>query len=466
MSYDASGHSDSDDEFAAPVNLGETALMAAAEIIAGPIEQKDDDWGFSDDIVEKPVVVKQKGPAGQNGVKLEEHLFSMVVASMLGDEAAFGKAEEQVGDLENIPDEMIEGAMKRAHSLLTSGPHQSMIVAVSLPNFVKKFKRSRKTVVGLIQEKYETWGTLLTAVTQPGQKESVLDPLNDKDAMWIVFAPIESAFTAISKNGLLEDLLKPQNAKVLTKLLHGHVAKGAVSRSKGDVDASLQMLSGDVIRLNQRNGIWRLYDGDTLISTVVNDVGTKKPAIYDVKNGTVFAIEQVLLSKALSVVNNRLVLKQDATRPPLERKETQYDVLRGPDGKPLRPAQGTEYTFIPGEPEQEEYAPLPESAFRPNRPAPDAPAEGQRAPPTSRSDLPPPPAGPPPTRLPPPIANAKFGGEFSDDEEEETRPKKTAWFSAPSARSNASVAPKKTQAAPAAPKIGISDDLLARLMGK
>jgi uncharacterized surface protein with fasciclin (FAS1) repeats len=499
MSYEDSGISDSDDEYAEPhhVSVVDAALLSAAEMISAR-PAAIDEWGFADDddIQPEPAPVRQAVSAPLT-VPVEEHLFSMLAAAMLHDDDGFAKAAEHVGDLDDLPEEALGGAMLRAHALLTKGVHQANL-KFEKPAFLKKLLRSRKTIVELLKEKKKTLNTLLAAVSTKGQQEPVIKPLSDKKKKFLVFAPIDSAFSALP-GATLQDLLTEEKALVLTTLLHGHVVAGEIDLEKRAVNVQLQTLSGDVIRLADENGLLRIYYKNAVVGTVVNDVQTKQPAVYKTINGTVFVIDRVLVLDSVKIGADGLLVKsapkkvQPLQAEPLDEDDegsgTIYEELRGYGAMP----EGAEgYGVFPrgvpqvpnnAIPEDGVYAPIP--IFSP----PDLPnsrdvpqsvqkARGQQNVPAqiAKSTVKPaPPQNPPPTPAPPPMdAKQKINAEFSDDEDD-APVAKSAWFSAPVARSPTvrltttpaapAVAAAKPAAAPA-PKKEISDALLARLLKK
>jgi uncharacterized surface protein with fasciclin (FAS1) repeats len=503
MSYDTSGISDSDDEYgdSQHVSVVDAALLSAAEMINAQPAAIGDEWGFADDdndvqaapaVVSEPVRVSAKAAA----VPLEEHLFSMLAAAMLHDDEGFVKAAEHVGDLDALPDEALGSAIMRAHAMLTKGVHQANL-KFEKPAFLKKLLRSRKTIVELLTEKKKTLGTLLSAVSTPGQQEPVIKPLSDKKKKFLVFAPIDSAFGKLAGD-LLEDLLTEKKAPVLTTLLHGHVVAGEIELEKRAVDTQRQTLSGDVIRIADDNGLLRIYYKGVIVASVINDVQTKQAAVYKTINGTVFLIDRVLMLDSVKIDANGLLVKSPPKNAPPaqvddddDESETNYTAINIPGyngslaevDDALANNEPT-YTSMPPNPlDNARGQPLPYGALPATTP------DGRSSSGRPQGQAPPalPPAPAPVQSFPPSIAAQRKIADavFSDDEDDATASAapKSAWFSAPATRSSAvrfatpATAPKKAPTkpltAPAAPAVAVvppkkalSDELLARLLKK
>jgi uncharacterized surface protein with fasciclin (FAS1) repeats len=126
----------------------------------------------------------------------------------------------------------------------------------------------------------ETFQTLVSALT-----EAELAELLGGEGPFTVFAPTDEAFAALPE-GMLEELLKPENRELLVQILTYHVVPGAVT--------SDQLTSGEVATV----------EGSPVNVTVseeavtVNDANVIEADI-PATNGVIHAIDSVILPPAL-----------------------------------------------------------------------------------------------------------------------------------------------------------------------
>jgi transforming growth factor-beta-induced protein len=127
------------------------------------------------------------------------------------------------------------------------------------------------------------FSTLVTAVKAAGLAETL-----SSKGPFTVFAPTNEAFAALPK-GTLETLLKPENRKLLQKVLTYHV------------------VSGDLMAKDLRSGKVATVEGNSVAVQVdkhgvkVNSSNVIK-ADVDAKNGVIHAIDKVLLPPGLAPV--------------------------------------------------------------------------------------------------------------------------------------------------------------------
>jgi len=121
--------------------------------------------------------------------------------------------------------------------------------------------------------------TLATAVEAAGLVETL-----QGDGPFTVFAPTDEAFAALPE-GLLDQLIQPQNQAALTQILTYHVVSGKVMAA--DVtDGAVPTVEGQDITLSTADGV--TVNGARVVE-----------ADLDASNGVVHVIDQVLLPPGL-----------------------------------------------------------------------------------------------------------------------------------------------------------------------
>ena len=124
------------------------------------------------------------------------------------------------------------------------------------------------------------FSTLVTAVKAAG----LVETLSSKGP-FTVFAPTNEAFAALPK-GTLEKLLKPENRKLLQKVLTYHVVSGDV-RAKDLRSGTVKTVEGNSVAVQvSKNGV-KINN----INVIKADVGAS--------NGVIHVIDQVLLPPGL-----------------------------------------------------------------------------------------------------------------------------------------------------------------------
>ena len=131
--------------------------------------------------------------------------------------------------------------------------------------------------------------TLVAAVKAAG----LVDTLNGKGP-FTVFAPTNTAFNQLPA-GTVDNLLKPENRTMLTRILTYHVVAGkfdskALARliAKGKGTASLKTVSGDTL--------WAMMDGGNIVLRDEKG-GTSTVTTADVyqSNGVIHVVNMVLM---------------------------------------------------------------------------------------------------------------------------------------------------------------------------
>jgi uncharacterized surface protein with fasciclin (FAS1) repeats len=134
--------------------------------------------------------------------------------------------------------------------------------------------------------------TLVAAVKAAGLVETL-----EGKGPFTVFAPTNAAFSALPA-GTVDNLLKPENKAMLTKILTYHVVAGKVSYNdlkdmikKGDGKATLKTVSGGTLTA--------MMNGDVSISIMDEQGNAANVSIYDVyqSNGVIHVIDHVLMPK-------------------------------------------------------------------------------------------------------------------------------------------------------------------------
>ncbi len=132
-----------------------------------------------------------------------------------------------------------------------------------------------------IASKTKELSTLVAAVDAAG----LLDQLGPENGPWTVFAPLNSAFADLPE-GVVEDLLRPENRQKLVSVLGLHVVAGRLSSADLLTTGKTRTLLGDAIEFSAENGSLRV-GGSTIVK-----------ADIQAGNGVVHLIDAVLLPKA------------------------------------------------------------------------------------------------------------------------------------------------------------------------
>ena len=136
-----------------------------------------------------------------------------------------------------------------------------------------------KNIVELASETPQL-STLVTAVTAAGLAETL-----SGEGPFTVFAPTNEAFAALPE-GVLEDLLKPENKEKLVAVLTYHVVSGNVMSSDLSDGLKANTVEGQSVTFDLSEGV------------KVNDATV---AMADVKasNGVVHVIDRVILPPSM-----------------------------------------------------------------------------------------------------------------------------------------------------------------------
>ncbi len=141
----------------------------------------------------------------------------------------------------------------------------------------KAKKAEKKTIVDIAAGD-EQFSTLVAAVKAAGLVEAL-----SGDNQLTVFAPTNEAFAALPE-GVLEDLLKPENKDKLTSILTYHVAEGKVKAEKVVTMSEVPTLQGQTVKVDASGDGVKLNGSANVIKT----------DIY-ASNGVIHVIDAVLL---------------------------------------------------------------------------------------------------------------------------------------------------------------------------
>ncbi len=122
--------------------------------------------------------------------------------------------------------------------------------------------------------------TLVAAVKAAG----LVDTLKG-DGPFTVFAPTNDAFNKLPA-GTVEDLVKPENKDMLTKILTYHVVSGRYTSDMLKDGMQLKTVEGEMLTFNEKDGQWWI-NGSAMITTA--DVISS--------NGVTYVIDTVLMPK-------------------------------------------------------------------------------------------------------------------------------------------------------------------------
>ncbi len=146
---------------------------------------------------------------------------------------------------------------------------------------------SRNIVQNAMNSKDHT--TLVAAVKAAG----LVDTLSSKGP-FTVFAPTNAAFAALPA-GTVDNLLKPENKAMLTKILTYHVVPGKMTAhdlakavKAGGGKAMLKTVEGDSLTVSKDSSAWTVTDDKGNVANIT---------IADVmqSNGVIFVIDKVLM---------------------------------------------------------------------------------------------------------------------------------------------------------------------------
>jgi len=133
--------------------------------------------------------------------------------------------------------------------------------------------------------------TLVAAVKAAGLVEALSGP-----GPFTVFAPVNAAFAALPA-GTVDTLLKPENKKMLVKILTAHVAAGDWTyedlKAKAEANGgqwAFKTLSGDTLTAVLKND--RVY-----IVSESGDIGRITITDVNQSNGVIHVVNKVLLPK-------------------------------------------------------------------------------------------------------------------------------------------------------------------------
>ena len=153
----------------------------------------------------------------------------------------------------------------------------SILLFALLTNF--SANAQSKTIVQLAGET-DDLSTLVTAVKAAGLVETL-----SSDGPFTVFAPTNEAFAALPE-GVLENLLKPENKDKLISILTYHVISGEVMSGDLKDGQEANTVQGESVTIDLKNGV---------------KINNASVAMADVKasNGVVHVIDQVILPPSM-----------------------------------------------------------------------------------------------------------------------------------------------------------------------
>jgi len=128
--------------------------------------------------------------------------------------------------------------------------------------------------------KAEGLNTLVAAVAKAGDRLGSV--LSNKNKKFTVFAPTDDAFNKLPK-GVLNELLKPENIKALTKVLEYHVVSGEV--------AAADLKNGEQVKTLETQNVTVTISGSTVS---IDKAKVIKADVY-AGNGIVHVIDAVML---------------------------------------------------------------------------------------------------------------------------------------------------------------------------
>ncbi len=189
--------------------------------------------------------------------------------------------------------------MKRIHTIALAGAAALALAlggAATAPSFAKEMTKmvggapmypSKNIVQNAVNSKDHT--TLVAAVKAAGLVKTLESP-----GPFTVFAPTNEAFKKLP-DGTVQNLLKPENKKMLTNVLTYHVVPGRITAKQlmakvkaGDGKAELKTVEGEPLTFKMKDGKLWVIDakGDTARVTIANVMQS---------NGVIHVIDTVLL---------------------------------------------------------------------------------------------------------------------------------------------------------------------------
>lgn len=150
---------------------------------------------------------------------------------------------------------------------------------ISLIYVAQSANAQSKSIVELASETPDL-STLVAAVEAAGLVETL-----NSDGPFTVFAPTNEAFAALPE-GVLEDLLKPENKDKLVSILTYHVVSGEVMSSDLKNGQKANTVEGAAVTFDTSEGV---------------KVNNASVALADVKasNGVVHVIDRVILPPSM-----------------------------------------------------------------------------------------------------------------------------------------------------------------------
>jgi transforming growth factor-beta-induced protein len=145
----------------------------------------------------------------------------------------------------------------------------------------------------------ESLSTLVTAIQAAG----IEDQLSIENGPWTVFAPINSAFESLP-DGVVEELLEPENRTELIELLGLHIVPGRISRNELIAIRKARTYFGNTVDFSVESGQLRVQ-GSNIVS-----------ADIETANGVVHLIDKVITegksSKPIQSESTPLQLNEQA----------------------------------------------------------------------------------------------------------------------------------------------------------
>ncbi|GAB3179176.1 fasciclin domain-containing protein [Telluribacter humicola] len=128
----------------------------------------------------------------------------------------------------------------------------------------------------------ENHTTLLAALKAAGLADQA-----SSQGPYTVFAPTNSAFSALP-SGTVDNLLKPENKKMLSGILLYHVVQGSVMSSDLKDGQAVTTIQGDKLTV-------RMKDGKVMLEDAKGNMATVTTADIKATNGVVHSIDTVLM---------------------------------------------------------------------------------------------------------------------------------------------------------------------------
>ncbi|MBK8506174.1 MAG: fasciclin domain-containing protein [Saprospiraceae bacterium] len=155
----------------------------------------------------------------------------------------------------------------------------SLVFGLFLANVNAQDKNIVELAVGT-----ESLSTLVTAVKAAGLVETL-----SSEGPFTVFAPTNDAFAALPE-GVLADLLKPENKQALISVLTYHVIPAKVMSTDLSDGQSAATVQGESIRVDLSNGV--KISGATVTAADIK-----------ASNGVVHVVNEVILPPSMQTTN-------------------------------------------------------------------------------------------------------------------------------------------------------------------